>query len=160
MLNSLNNNFLQTLNQAWNDHQTAMVMIRDILMYMVSPYGNLLLYVVWFLSWHFSLWMVAYYRACKASLYWYSSNILVRCISSWNSHFNSLAFNTPWDVPRHGALCATGVNKKHKPSWTKNKKDILQKEHREKSTLRSYYNSSVTLMNKTKNVPLYFLLLN
>jgi len=39
VLNSLNNNFLQTLNQAWNDHQTAMVMIRDILMYMV---GNLL----------------------------------------------------------------------------------------------------------------------
>lgn len=36
MLNSLNNNFLQTLNQAWNDHQTAMVMIRDILMYMVG----------------------------------------------------------------------------------------------------------------------------
>lgn len=36
VLNSLNNNFLQTLNQAWNDHQTAMVMIRDILMYMVS----------------------------------------------------------------------------------------------------------------------------
>lgn len=35
VLNSLNNNFLQTLNQAWNDHQTAMVMIRDILMYMV-----------------------------------------------------------------------------------------------------------------------------
>lgn len=36
VLNSLNNNFLQTLNQAWNDHQTAMVMIRDILMYMVN----------------------------------------------------------------------------------------------------------------------------
>lgn len=36
VLNSLNNNFLQTLNQAWNDHQTAMVMIRDILMYMVG----------------------------------------------------------------------------------------------------------------------------
>uniref|UniRef100_A0A671NGQ4 Cullin-3-like n=1 Tax=Sinocyclocheilus anshuiensis TaxID=1608454 RepID=A0A671NGQ4_9TELE len=36
VLHSLNNNFLQTLNQAWNDHQTAMVMIRDILMYMVS----------------------------------------------------------------------------------------------------------------------------
>ena len=35
VLTSLNNNFLQTLNAAWNDHQTAMVMIRDILMYMV-----------------------------------------------------------------------------------------------------------------------------
>ena len=32
---SLNNNFLDTLNAAWNDHQTSMVMIRDILMYMV-----------------------------------------------------------------------------------------------------------------------------
>ena len=37
MLHALNNNFLQTLNMAWNDHQTSMVMIRDILMYMVSP---------------------------------------------------------------------------------------------------------------------------
>ena len=35
MLESLNNNFLQTLNTVWGDHQTAMVMIRDILMYMV-----------------------------------------------------------------------------------------------------------------------------
>ncbi len=34
VMQSLNNNFLSTLNQAWNDHQTAMVMIRDILMYM------------------------------------------------------------------------------------------------------------------------------
>lgn len=33
---SLNNDFLHTLNEAWNDHQTSMVMIRDILMYMVS----------------------------------------------------------------------------------------------------------------------------
>lgn len=41
VLNSLNNNFLQTLNQAWNDHQTAMVMIRDILMYMVSSLLNI-----------------------------------------------------------------------------------------------------------------------
>lgn len=32
---SLNNNFLDTLNAAWNEHQTSMVMIRDILMYMV-----------------------------------------------------------------------------------------------------------------------------
>jgi cullin 3 len=32
---ALNNNFLYVLNQAWNDHQIAMVMIRDILMYMV-----------------------------------------------------------------------------------------------------------------------------
>ncbi|KAF6215627.1 hypothetical protein GE061_010383 [Apolygus lucorum] len=38
VLRSLNNNFLQTLNQAWNDHQTSMVMIRDILMYMDRVY--------------------------------------------------------------------------------------------------------------------------
>ena len=33
---SLNNDFLDTLNSAWNDHQTSMVMIRDVLMYMVG----------------------------------------------------------------------------------------------------------------------------
>ena len=33
---SLNNKFLDTLNAAWNDHQTFMVMIRDIVMYMVG----------------------------------------------------------------------------------------------------------------------------
>lgn len=38
VLRSLNNNFLLTLNQAWNDHQTAMVMIRDILMYVDRVY--------------------------------------------------------------------------------------------------------------------------
>lgn len=38
VLQSLNNNFLQTLNAAWNDHQTSMVMIRDILMYMDRVY--------------------------------------------------------------------------------------------------------------------------
>eukprot|EP00096_Caligus_rogercresseyi_P011355 TRINITY_DN4442_c0_g1_i1.p1 TRINITY_DN4442_c0_g1~~TRINITY_DN4442_c0_g1_i1.p1 ORF type:complete len:788 (-),score=287.09 TRINITY_DN4442_c0_g1_i1:190-2553(-) len=38
VLDSLNNNFLQTLNSAWNDHQTSMVMIRDILMYMDRVY--------------------------------------------------------------------------------------------------------------------------
>lgn len=38
VLIALNNNFLQTLNQAWNDHQTSMVMIRDILMYMDRVY--------------------------------------------------------------------------------------------------------------------------
>merc|ERR1711915_433123 len=38
VLQALNNNFLQTLNAAWNDHQTAMVMIRDILMYMDRVY--------------------------------------------------------------------------------------------------------------------------
>ncbi|KAI1285963.1 Cullin-3 [Halotydeus destructor] len=38
VLNSLNNNFLQILNEAWNDHQTSMVMIRDILMYMDRVY--------------------------------------------------------------------------------------------------------------------------
>lgn len=38
VLRCMNNNFLQTLNQAWNDHQTSMVMIRDILMYMDRVY--------------------------------------------------------------------------------------------------------------------------
>ncbi|XP_069367318.1 cullin-3-B-like [Paralichthys olivaceus] len=38
VINSLYNNFLQTMNQAWNDHQTAMVMIRDILIYMDRVY--------------------------------------------------------------------------------------------------------------------------
>nr|XP_033342734.1 cullin-3 isoform X1 [Megalopta genalis]XP_033342735.1 cullin-3 isoform X1 [Megalopta genalis] len=38
VLRSLHNNFLQTLSQAWNDHQTSMVMIRDILMYMDRVY--------------------------------------------------------------------------------------------------------------------------
>jgi cullin 3 len=38
VLHSLHNNFLSVLNQAWNDHQTAMVMIRDILMYMDRVY--------------------------------------------------------------------------------------------------------------------------
>ena len=38
VLVSLNNNFLQTLNAAWSDHQTSMVMIRDILMYMDRVY--------------------------------------------------------------------------------------------------------------------------
>lgn len=38
VLDSLNNNFLTTLNNAWNDHQTSMVMIRDILMYMDRVY--------------------------------------------------------------------------------------------------------------------------
>lgn len=36
VLAALNNNFLQALDNAWNDHQTSMVMIRDILMYMVN----------------------------------------------------------------------------------------------------------------------------
>ncbi|XP_019868057.2 cullin-3-A isoform X2 [Aethina tumida] len=38
VLKSLHNNFLMALNQAWNDHQTSMVMIRDILMYMDRVY--------------------------------------------------------------------------------------------------------------------------
>ncbi|XP_037957132.1 cullin-3 isoform X2 [Teleopsis dalmanni] len=38
VLESLHNNFLPKLNQAWNDHQTSMVMIRDILMYMDRVY--------------------------------------------------------------------------------------------------------------------------
>ncbi|KAF7991879.1 hypothetical protein HCN44_010680 [Aphidius gifuensis] len=38
VLDSLHNNFLQTLNQAWNDHTTSMTMIRDILMYMDRVY--------------------------------------------------------------------------------------------------------------------------
>ncbi len=38
VVKSMNNNFLQTLNSAWSDHQTSMVMIRDILMYMDRVY--------------------------------------------------------------------------------------------------------------------------
>lgn len=38
VLQSLYNSFLNTLNSAWNDHQTSMVMIRDILMYMDRVY--------------------------------------------------------------------------------------------------------------------------
>lgn len=38
VLHSLHNGFLQTLNYAWTDHQTSMVMIRDILMYMDRVY--------------------------------------------------------------------------------------------------------------------------
>ncbi|XP_052868042.1 cullin-3 [Anopheles cruzii] len=38
VLRSFNCNFLQTLNQCWTDHQTSMVMIRDILMYMDRVY--------------------------------------------------------------------------------------------------------------------------
>ena len=33
---SLNNNFLDTLNAAWNDYQTSMKMIRGVLGYMVG----------------------------------------------------------------------------------------------------------------------------
>ncbi|CAH1721454.1 cullin-3-B-like [Aphis gossypii] len=38
VLVALNNNFLQTLDECWRDHQTSMVMIRDILMYMDKVY--------------------------------------------------------------------------------------------------------------------------
>ncbi|XP_046854312.1 cullin-3-A-like [Xenia sp. Carnegie-2017] len=38
VLDSLQNNFLVALNNAWSDHQTSMVMIRDILMYMDRVY--------------------------------------------------------------------------------------------------------------------------
>lgn len=38
VLSALNNNFLQTLDECWRDHQTSMVMIRDILMYMDKVY--------------------------------------------------------------------------------------------------------------------------
>ncbi|XP_077371254.1 cullin-3-B-like isoform X2 [Festucalex cinctus] len=38
VLTCLNNKFLQILNQEWNDHQTATIMIRDILMYMDRVY--------------------------------------------------------------------------------------------------------------------------
>jgi cullin 3 len=38
VIDSLHNNFLATLNAAWNDHRTAMIMIRDILMYMDRVY--------------------------------------------------------------------------------------------------------------------------
>ncbi len=36
VLAALNNNFLQTLNAAWSDHQTSMVMIRDILVRIID----------------------------------------------------------------------------------------------------------------------------
>lgn len=38
VLSAMNNNFLETLNMAWSDHSTSMVMIRDILMYMDRVY--------------------------------------------------------------------------------------------------------------------------
>ncbi|XP_028415376.1 cullin-3-A-like [Dendronephthya gigantea] len=38
VVDSLRNNFLDVLNLAWSDHQTSMVMIRDILMYMDRVY--------------------------------------------------------------------------------------------------------------------------
>eukprot|EP00118_Oscarella_pearsei_P022271 m.254469 g.254469 ORF g.254469 m.254469 type:complete len:153 (+) comp40385_c0_seq7:1439-1897(+) len=38
VVDSLNEKFLDVLNAAWNDHQTSMVMIRDILMYMDRVY--------------------------------------------------------------------------------------------------------------------------
>lgn len=38
VLNALSNRFLQVLNQVWSDHQTSMMMIRDILMYMDRIY--------------------------------------------------------------------------------------------------------------------------
>lgn len=38
VLKCLHNNLLQKLNQVWTDHQTSMVMIRDILMYMDRVY--------------------------------------------------------------------------------------------------------------------------
>ena len=51
VLNSLHGNFLEVLNVAWNDHQTAMVMIRDILMYMVNPVRVTILYIAVKLVW-------------------------------------------------------------------------------------------------------------
>lgn len=45
VLDSLHGNFLEALNIAWADHQTAMVMIRDILMYMVSLYQLCFVYM-------------------------------------------------------------------------------------------------------------------
>lgn len=38
MESAVTQNFLETLNKAWTDHTTAMVMIRDILMYMDRVY--------------------------------------------------------------------------------------------------------------------------
>jgi cullin 3 len=38
VLKASHNNFLQTLNEAWNGHQTAMEMIRDVLLYMDLKY--------------------------------------------------------------------------------------------------------------------------
>lgn len=38
VINALNNNLLTTLNKEWADHQVAMAMIRDILMYLDRIY--------------------------------------------------------------------------------------------------------------------------
>jgi cullin 3 len=38
ILRSVDNSFLQTLNQVWNDHKKAMAMVRDILMYLDRTY--------------------------------------------------------------------------------------------------------------------------
>lgn len=72
VLNSLNNNFLQTLNQAWNDHQTAMVMIRDILMYMVGPTMHEALVCLG------ALWLIL----CQLFLYSYFSSLRIGCMYS------------------------------------------------------------------------------
>ena len=40
ILRALQNNFLEAMSEMWTDHQTAMVMIRDILMYMVCVWGE------------------------------------------------------------------------------------------------------------------------
>ena len=51
VLAALNNHFLQTLNATWSDHQTSMVMIRDILMYMdrvyVQQVKRIVNYIIW-----------------------------------------------------------------------------------------------------------------
>lgn len=83
---SLNNNFLDTLNAAWNDHQTSMVMIRDILMYMVCL--------------HILLWWVNF-ACCKApvilgniswSLSYLRPSMVYFCYSKHRGKLNFVSF--------------------------------------------------------------------
>ena len=79
VLGSLHGNFLEALNTAWADHQTAMVMIRDILMYMVSLCtGNS--YCI--CTVHACAVNVGYiYCTCtKCSLYELSLHVYIQCI--------------------------------------------------------------------------------
>jgi cullin 3 len=51
-LDAINGRFLEVLNKMWNEHTTAMVMIRDILMYMDRIYvQNTTIPVQYFYVW-------------------------------------------------------------------------------------------------------------
>ena len=114
---SLNNNFLDTLNSAWNDHQTSMVMIRDILMYMVGQsFKQNTAYDVFFplcsgmetLFWRFSFIFFSHdshdqpHAACRSSssgnsLHWSSEGIITTMVfySFSNDANYALAQNPP-----------------------------------------------------------------